>query len=143
MNIQIRTIAIEDAPYINNLSEQLGYSLSTKDTSTNIKEILTLNHHIAFVAIYNEEIVGWIHAFKTTTIESFPFIELAGLVVDEKYRSKGIGKMLVGRIKQWCIEKKISLLRVRSNVKRNEAHRFYMNLGFAEIKEQKVFQIEL
>jgi GNAT superfamily N-acetyltransferase len=76
-------------------------------------------------------------------LESNPFVEVGGLVVDENYRSKGIGKKLVEQIKQWCVEKHISTLRVRSQVKRKEAHQFYLANGFTEIKEQKVFQINL
>jgi GNAT superfamily N-acetyltransferase len=142
MEITIRNILISDASSVSRLSEQLGYSLS-ENTGDNIKNILALTDHIAFVAIDDKEVVGWVHAFKTTTIESSPFIELAGLVVDEKYRGNGIGKKLVEYVKQWCAGKKISLLRARSNVKRKEAHKFYLDLGFTEIKEQKAFQMYL
>lgn len=143
MTIELRTISTEDVKAIRLLSKQLGYEISLKDTKANINAILCSKDHIAFLALIDAEIVGWAHAFKTTTIESKPFIELAGLVVDEKYRSRGIGKMLLEKIKQWCIEQNLPALRVRSNVKRKEAHRFYLNNGFKEIKEQKVFQTGL
>lgn len=141
--IGLRTISVEDASIIRLLSYQLGYEISLEDTISNLQQILSSENHIAFVAVYDNKIVGWVHAFKTITIESKPFIELAGLVVDENYRSKGIGKLLIGKIREWSIEQNILLLRVRSNVKRKEAHRFYLNNGFREIKQQKVFQIEL
>jgi GNAT superfamily N-acetyltransferase len=46
-------------------------------------------------------------------LETKTFIEIGGLVIDENYRGKGIGKILVSKIKEWCIEQKISSLRVR------------------------------
>lgn len=143
MNIQTRTASVDDSNSIRLLSAQLGYEISLADTEANIREVLTSKDHVAFVAVDNEKVIGWVHAFPTRTIESLPFVELAGLIVDENYRSKGIGKILVERIKEWCIEKNILHLRVRSNVKRKEAHEFYMNNGFTEIKEQKVFQMKL
>jgi GNAT superfamily N-acetyltransferase len=143
MEIHIKPLLIEHAKDVQVLSKQLGYEISLDDTIANISEVLSLKNHTAFVAIENNGVVGWIHAFKTTTIESLPFIELAGLVVDEKQRGKGIGKILVEKIKAWCKEQDVSSLRVRSNVKRKEAHQFYLNNGFKEIKEQKVFQMSL
>jgi GNAT superfamily N-acetyltransferase len=143
MEIQIKPILIDHAKEVQLLSKQLGYEISLDDTIANIKEVLSSKNHTAFVAIENNKVVGWIHAFKTTTIESLPFIELAGLVVDEKQRGKGVGKILVEKIKEWCKEQNVLSLRVRSNIKRKEAHQFYLNNGFKEIKEQKVFQISL
>ncbi len=44
----------------------------------------------AFVAIIEGKIIGWIHAFKALRIETKPFIEIGGLVVDEIYREKKV-----------------------------------------------------
>jgi len=143
MDIQIKPLTIEYAKDVQRLSEELGYPLSLYKMENNIKEVSSSNDHAAFVAIVAGKVVGWIHAFKALFIESKPFIEIGGLVVYENYRGKGIGKKLVERIKQWCLEKQISTLRVRSQIKRKEAHQFYLNNGFKEIKEQKIFQIDL
>lgn len=143
MNLIIRPIRETDATSVCHLSAQLGYSISIEDTLTNIKLVRKQKDHIAFAAVENNIVIGWVHAFKTITIESLPFVELAGLVVDETYRGKGIGKALVHSIKAWSTGQNIFTLRVRSNVKRNEAHRFYLSKGFHEIKEQKVFSLDL
>lgn len=143
MEIQIEPITLRHAPAVQKLSQQLGYALFLNEIENNIKDVILSDDHIALVAIVDEEVAGWIHAFKAVFLESNPFIEIGGLVVDENYRSKGIGKKLVERIKQWCVEKQISILRVRSQVKRKEAHQFYLDNGFSEIKEQKVFQMNV
>lgn len=143
MEIQIEPITLRHAAAVQKLSQQLGYALFLNEIENNIKEVIINNDHVAFVAIANGEVTGWIHAFRAFLLESNPFIEIGGLIVDENYRSSGIGKKLVERIKQWCAEKQISTLRVRSQVKRKEAHQFYLTNGFTEIKEQKVFQINL
>lgn len=143
MEIRISPIAPQHAQDVQRLSEQLGYPLTIHEIEKNIEEVALNNDHIAFIATIEEQPVGWIHAFKAVFLESKPFVEIGGLVVDETHRGKGIGKILVENIKQWCVEKQISTLRVRSQVKRKEAHHFYISNGFAEIKEQKVFQLNL
>ena len=137
---QMRPIRQEDAVPVCRLSKQLGYILTERQTFDNITRVLKDPKHLALVALDGDLIIGWVHAFETATLESEPFIELAGLVVDEDYRSKGIGNLLVSRIKEWCASMTIATLRVRSNVIRINAHRFYINQGFEELKQQKVFQ---
>src|SRR5574337_1967686 len=124
MEIQIKALSLSHSETVQKLSEQLGYSLSIHQIEENVKEILGSEDHIALVAIDSEKVVGWMHAFKAMFIESRPFIEIGGLVVDEDYRGKGIGKKLINEIKRWCIEKNILSLRVRSQIKRKEAHDF-------------------
>jgi N-acetylglutamate synthase-like GNAT family acetyltransferase len=143
MELQLRKMTIEDVHDVQRLSEQLGYSLSEVQIETNIKEVAASQNHAAFVAIYDQKIVGWVYAFRALLIESKPFIEIGGLVVDENYRNKGIGKTLVEKIKEWASKKAINELRVRSNILRNEAYKFYLTNGFNEIKQQKVFQMHL
>lgn len=46
-------------------------------------------------------------------------------------------------LKDWCVEKKIYTIRLRTQLKRLEAQRFYKALLFEEIKEQKVFQLNI
>lgn len=142
-NIHIRPITENDAAVITALSKQLGYSLSTEETGINILKVLADKDHAAFAAVMDNQVVGWIHVLKAIRIESSPFIEIGGLVIDENYRKQGIGKLLVTKAKEWTKEKQLDKLRVRCNRKRHEAHQFYSALGFKEAKEQKVFEINL
>ena len=141
MEIQLRKMSKEDAHDVCRLSDQLGYPLSIAQIESNINKITASENHAAFVALYNQQIVGWIYAFMALLIESTTFVEIGGLVVDINFRNSGIGKKLVEKIKAWALEKAINEMRVRSNAVRGEAHKFYENNGFTEIKQQKVFQI--
>jgi GNAT superfamily N-acetyltransferase len=143
MEIQLRKMTMEHAQDVCRLSDQLGYPLSTTQIENNINEITTSENYAAFVALYNLQIVGWVYAFRALLIESKPFIEIGGLIVDETFRNCGIGKKLVEKIKDWALENAINEVRVRSNILRNAAHKFYLNNGFTEIKQQKVFRIVL
>ena len=143
MNIVIRQAIVEDARTISRLSEQLGYKMSVFRTAEQIDAIWESVNDIAAVAVVNRKVIGWIHVFYTMRLECNSYCEIGGLVVDDQYRGNGVGKMLIDHIKLWCESKKCRTLRVRSNVKRSEAHEFYKSAGFVEIKEQKVFEIRL
>ena len=143
MEISTRRISKNDAEAITDLTRQLGYPLPFEQVVENINIVLQNKDHDAFVAIYNNRVIGWVgvkHAFQ---IESAPFCEIHGLVVDDEYRNHGIGKMLIEKAKQWGKEKGNNKLRLRCNVTRTETHLFYQHLGFKETKQQKVFETEI
>ena len=133
----------KDAGAVNTLSKQLGYPLSIEQTLQNIKAILKSKDHAAFVAEYENKIVGWVGAAQAIMIEVMPYCEINGLVINEHHRGMGIGKLLIERVKHWAKEKGNDKIGLRCNVKRTEAHLFYEHLGFAEIKQQKNFVINI
>lgn len=139
----LREISVDDAAQITLLSAQLGYKINAQETAEQIRNVISHPDHCAFVIANQEKILGWIHAFKTFRIESKPFVEIGGLVVDENHREKGIGNKLVEKIKEWSRENNNHTVRVRCNTKRTEAHLFYNKTGFTESKEQKIFQLSL
>lgn len=141
--MNIRPITTEDAPAVAELSRQLGYVFSTEETRLAIERITSSGSDAAFVALDEQRVIGWIHVFYTVRLESAPFCEIGGMVVDEQYRGRGVGKQLIAGAELWCADKGINKLRVRSNTKRGDAHRFYLNAGFNESKEQKVFEKHL
>jgi len=138
--IQIRAATMKEAPQITELSIQLGYPLTVQDTITNIAAIDKSNYDMAYVAVMNNQVVGWIHVFYTMRLETGPFCEIGGLVVAASARGKGIGSQLVEKAKKWAAERNINKLKVRCQVKRTEAHAFYEKNGFVEKKVQKVFE---
>ena len=142
MEIFIRKIEERDAPAVVALCKQLGYDLSVQQSLDNIRAVLASKGHDAFVATDAEKVVGWIGLAQAIQIESPMCCEIRGLVVDDQYRNRGIGKLLVEKAKQWCRENGNKKLRLRCNMKRTEAHLFYQHLKFKEVKEQKVFEIE-
>ena len=81
--------------------------------------------------------------FARMVTDAATFAFLADVFVDEKYRGKGIGKKLIQHAIDWSLKQKIFKLRVRTQTKRLDALQFYRSLKFEEVKEQKVFQLEL
>jgi len=143
MEITIREVQPGDAKGINALSKQLGYPLTEEQTLQNIKLVLASKDHTAFAAVHENKIAGWIGLAQTIMIELLPYCEINGLVVDENYRGKGVGKLLIEKAKQWAKEKGNNKLKLRCNIIRTEAHKFYRHLGFIETKQQKNFELDI
>ncbi|MFB3920620.1 MAG: GNAT family N-acetyltransferase [Terriglobia bacterium] len=83
--------------------------------------------------------VGWVHVFVCHLVESDAFTEIGGLVVDEKWRGAGIGRLLVEQAEAWARAKGCTSIRLRSNIIRQEAHQFYSKLGYRIVKTQHAF----
>jgi GNAT superfamily N-acetyltransferase len=143
MEFLIRAGKVEDSKSIAELSHQLGYPASNEETIARLQPIISNSDNCVYVACHQNVVVGWVHAFYSLRVESASFVEIGGLVVDAGFRNKGLGRLLVNQVLEWAKLKGIERIRVRSNVVRTETHRFYQILGFKEIKEQKVFALDL
>jgi GNAT superfamily N-acetyltransferase len=59
-----------------------------------------------------------------------PFAVVEYVVVDEKYRSKGIGKLMMNSVKSFAKEAGCYKIMLTSDNRRDRAHKFYKSLGF-------------
>jgi GNAT superfamily N-acetyltransferase len=84
-------------------------------------------------------VLGWTHVVPRLQLEEPPFAELAGLVVADGARSLGVGAALLAAAEDWAKGAGFALMRVRSNVVRERAHRFYEREGYCRVKGQAVF----
>ena len=60
------------------------------------------------------------------------YIKIAMLVVDEDYRGKGIGKILIQEAEKWAKLRDITTITLNSGNReeRKSAHDFYQHLGY-------------
>lgn len=143
MNITFPKATLTDAAVINELSKQLGYENTVADTASYISALNDSDNEELVVAVYQGNIIAWMQLSYILRIESGYFAEITGLVVDERHRSAGIGKMLIEYAKDWCKVKGLSKLKVRTNVVRKRTHRFYERSGFGLRKEQKIYEMNV
>ena len=143
MEILLREVNSDDSRQVMILCKQLGYEISLSTVKRNIEILNKENDNKVFVAEYEHAVIGWIGVAYVLTIQSIPFCEVRGLVVDEQFRKNNVGKLLIEKAARWCKEKGCSILRVRCNIKRQPIHSFYTHLGFSEKKEQKIFEIHV
>ncbi|MDR2284451.1 MAG: GNAT family N-acetyltransferase [Sphingobacterium sp.] len=141
--MEIRSAKISDALAITNLVGQLGYPAELVSIESRLS-ILLSNHDITvFVAVVDEQVVAWMQANYSMSLETDYGVEIIGLVVDNQIRGQGVGAALIREVVTWARKKEAGFLRVRCNVLRTESHLFYQKNGFTLRKEQKVFDMVL
>lgn len=143
MQVQIRKANMADSTSISILSDALGYMVNELETSQYLDLLLAKDDNVVYVAELDNVVIGWIQAFYTIRIESGTFCEIAGLVVGDKYRSMGVGGMLIEACKGWCETINCKKLKVRSNIIREATKVFYIKKGFSIAKTQNVFEMDL
>lgn len=135
-DIIIRQAKIEDYKDICKICcDDLGYNCSEELVKERL-EGLDKNNERVLVAVYNSEVVGYLHAQIYKTLYFEELINFLGLAVSKEYRNKKVGTRLVNEIENWAKENGIKKVRVSSGFSRKEAHEFYRSLGYNNEKKQ-------
>jgi len=138
--ISIRPACSDDAAALAELSTQLGYPAAADTLNQRLARVRDQGAGEVFVAADAQgRVLGWTHVVPRLHLEESPFAELAGLVVADGARGAGVGAALLSAAEQWARGHGFAQFRVRSNVVRERAHRFYMREGYVERKRQVVF----
>lgn len=129
-----------DLEQVTRLGAQLGYPFSVDEIAKRFDVVSKLPTHKLFVAKVGSSVTGWVHVnIESPSILSDTRAEISALVVDEKNRGKGVGRALMNAAEAWVISKNINLIRLRSNIIRNDAHKFYQQLGYVIKKSWHLF----
>ena len=139
----IRVATQNDAEIIAVLAGQLGYPGTPDQARDRLMLLSSSERDVVMVAEQEGAVVGWIHVGIRDTLEAAQYAEILGLVVDERFRSRGIGGHLVRCGEEWALEHGQKRIRVRSNLLRGQTHRFYERLEYAETKRQVVLDKSL
>ena len=145
--LNFRKARINDLPFLKNLSEELGYLNSFHDLEKRFQEIEIAEDHQLLVATFSngqtESIVGMAHFRRLTSFSVPAQLEITGVIVNSNHRSKGIGAALIEQATPFAQKLGLSRIRLTSNIQRNDAHRFYLRLGFKQVKTSHCFEKDL
>lgn len=139
----IRPALRTDAVRLAELCAQLGYSTTAADLLPRLEELLSDDDGMLFAAEQSGAVIGWVHVLRVCFLESAPFAEIGGLVVDAAARRCGAGSALMAAAEDWARARGINRVRLRSNTIRTEAHAFYQARGYRVAKSQYTFEKEL
>jgi GNAT superfamily N-acetyltransferase len=137
--VPVRIARLSDADGIARLTVQLGYEVDAQTVAERLSRILARQDQRFMVAELEDGLVGWVHAIVWEFVETGAFVGIGGLVVDRSLRRKGIGRTLVVKVEEWAVAQGCSVVRLWSSVARTEAHLFYQQLGYSNIKSQYSF----
>jgi hypothetical protein len=118
--------------------DDLGYQCDKTLVKLRISQ-LDDEREAVFVAIFDNQIVGFIHVERYNTLYFETMANILGLAVSTKFRKHGIGKALVEKAEDWANENDIALMRLNSGATRSGAHEFYRHLGYSSEKNQLRF----
>jgi GNAT superfamily N-acetyltransferase len=141
--LSISRLTVDDAGVAAELSSQLGYPGSADDLRERIADMSRSADRVAFAAILDGEVVGWIDAAIERHLQSTACAVIGGLVVRDGARGLGIGRRLCLEVEEWARSQTIPVVRVRSQIKREDAHRFYLRDGYSQVKTSLVFEKRL
>ncbi|MGC4082537.1 MAG: GNAT family N-acetyltransferase [Vicinamibacterales bacterium] len=137
--VMIRPVALADADAVAALSGELGYPTSAEAMRARLETLTAMPDHGVFVACRDGAVLGWIHVAAVLHLQSEPRAEIGGLVVTSSARSQRVGARLVAAAEQWARDHGFTTIVVRSQIKREEAHRFYLREGYERTKTSAVF----
>lgn len=137
----VRSMTARDAGAVAALSGQLGYPSTPEQVTMRFRNLARDPDSAVLVAEdRNGNLLGWVHASGRRFLESDPFAEIGGIVVDAGSRRRGVGRALLLEAEKWARERGYTTLRIRSNMKRTEARPFYERMGYQVVKSQYVFE---
>ncbi len=139
-----RPARIDDAARVAELLGQLGYHRSIEAVGRCIEDAMTDPDSTILVAsVAKDRLVGCLQVVVTRRLAEGDRAEIASVVVDAAWRSRGIGAGLIQAAIEQLQAQDIRNLRVRCNIKRERAHQFYKRFGFQRTKSQKIFDLPL
>jgi GNAT superfamily N-acetyltransferase len=121
------------------LASELGYAATPALVAERLAAVSGRADHAVWVCDDGGELLGLLHAQHMDRIISDPYVEILHLVVSQRARRGGVGRGLVAQVQSWARERGLDRVRVRSNIVRDEAHDFYLALGFTRLKTQHVY----
>jgi GNAT superfamily N-acetyltransferase len=140
--VAVRPMRRRDLGDVARLCAQLGYSSAPAQVEARLARLQASGDAAFLIAEEGGAVLGWIHLYVYTTLESDPCVEVGGVVVDESARGRGVGRLLMIEAERWARLRSCSHVRLRSNAVRTDAHAFYERLGYRKVKTQFRFEKE-
>lgn len=138
--VVVRAAKLADADRLAVLCAQLGYPASSEEVRRRLAPLQQSDEHGILVAdTADGQVIGWVHVFVRQLLVVDRHAELGGLVVDAGHRGYGVGHLLVAEAESWAQAKGCEAVYVRSNIVREDAHRFYDGIGYERLKTSRVF----
>lgn len=134
MYMNIREAAIEDKESIFKLVEKFSTSFKAERIlfDESIKNIIDDKSALLLVAETNKEVIGYCLGFIHYTFYANGQVSwLEEIMVDEFFRRKGIGKMLVEQFEEWSKSRNSKLVALATR----RASSFYYSAGYEKSAE--------
>ena len=138
----LRSARAEDFLDIHRLSIQLGYQPTVEHVSKMLKTMSTHSDYKVIVALKDNNVVGWMTLYQRIRLEDDAFLQVTALVIDEKVRGEGFGRLLLAYAEKEALKSGFTCVGLHSNKRRTKTHEFYKHVGYSLLKESYFFEKE-
>lgn len=133
VNVILRAATSADSGAIAGLVTELGYPVEPEQMEKRLLQLLARPEYTTLVVEISGEVVGMVGAYLAYALEfDGTYARLTGLIVDARWRGRGLGKLLMRGIETSSRERGATVLTLTSGRHRSEAHGFYKAIGYDE-----------
>lgn len=132
----IRKIELEDLEEVFELLDELyenkiEYSIFVEKYKASLKD----NNFYGVVAVEDNKVAGvLISRLINRLVKKKNILSIDDLIVNEKYRNTGIGKLLIQNAIDYAVSRNCETVELTSRISNTNAHRFYENNSFEKIQ---------
>jgi GNAT superfamily N-acetyltransferase len=129
----IRVATADDAAALSDLLGQLGYPCEPSDIPGRLSEMMARPGTVVLIADHQGVAVGvlTVHLFPALHATE-PTAWLTAVVVDEKFRGRGVGAALLRYAEEWARQRGAQRVSLTSALRRTRAHEFYKTHGYEQ-----------
>ena len=93
-----------------------------------------INNQIAYIALDNDKPIGYLagNIKAGANYITIQVAEIENIFIENEYRDKNVGTMLINKFKEYCVDKGIKTFKVNASAPNTKAIEFYKKNGFKE-----------
>jgi len=100
-------------------------------------------NHVLLVAEEGGHIIALCHVFARPALDKPPEAVVQALVVDQAYRSRGVGRDMMTTAETWAHERGFTSVALYASAVRSDAHAFYETIGYRQTATSHLFRKSL
>jgi N-acetylglutamate synthase-like GNAT family acetyltransferase len=133
--VAIRDAKRSDSPVVAALLDQLGYPASPGEVERRLERLRSTGADRIFVAELEGQVVGLAALHVSASIEyDRDAGKVSAIVVDEKWRRRGVGEALMRQVLRWAEEERLDRLVLHAS---DAGRALYERLGFVGTNEMR------
>ncbi|MFQ4142663.1 GNAT family N-acetyltransferase [Chlorogloeopsis sp. ULAP02] len=137
--MEIRRLQENDYPLLSSAIQLLIPEEDRDDSiasSSHLMRALADKNCYFIVCLIDSSPVGYLSAFRFPAIENDVFyVYLYDIIVDEKFRNKGLGSRMIAELKKYCKEDGVEHIWVGTSLENEAARKTFENTGAQKVSE--------
>ncbi|MCB9426310.1 MAG: GNAT family N-acetyltransferase [Flavobacteriales bacterium] len=133
MVVDLRLLAAQDIEKIIPLTIQSNKDYTEDQLYEYLTEMFMFDSYLCFGLWEDEQLIGVSSGWITVKLYSGKQLEVDNFVIDEPFRKKGYGQLLLNSIEDWAYENDFNSVELNAYVYNHTAHKFYVKSDYKVI----------